>query len=525
MQPDLDFSILQEQPVDFIELAFGEDLWQKQKEIAQSIQSTKYTTVRSCHGSGKTRVAADIALWFLHSFPNSKVITTAPTFRQVEDILWREIRAARSHSRIQLGGKVNNTSIDIGEQWFALGLSTDDPDRFQGFHAPSILLIVDEASGVAEDIFNASEGIVSSGHARVLYVGNPTSVEGTFYKSFKMPGYGKIHISAFDTPNFTTFGITIEDIRSNTWQSKITADLPRPYLITPEWVFDKYLRWGEGNPMWDSRVMGNFPEQGEDSLIPLARIEEAARRTIDVKLEDTEQIGVDVSRFGSDKTEFAYRKGPKVLDWKTYNHLDTMATANNVHDFATLHPTAVVGVDEVGVGAGVYDRLVQLLPNQTVYGVNVGQAAFDSEQFANLRAEIFWGLRERFIQGDIDLSDLPPDVLDDLSAQLSQIKFKYSARNQLQIEKKEDMKKRGLVSPDKADALAIAFGRLKHSVSYGWVDPAEFAGQVPPAAQSFGDAIGQPQKSQWDLSDPEQLAQAERELDLEILKQKGRGVR
>lgn len=522
MPNDLDFSILQEQPVDFIELAFGDHLWSKERQIAESVRDHKYTSVRSCHGSGKSFSAARIALHYLYSFPNSIVITTAPTMRQVEDILWREIRSAKSRARIQLGGHFTNTSIDLSEQWFAMGLSTDDPDRFQGFHAIHLLLIVDEASGVAEDIFNASEGIVSSQHARVLYLGNPTNTDGTFYKSFKMPGYAKIHISAFDTPNFTAFGITLDDIRNNTWEAKITADLPAPYLITPDWVYDKYLRWGEGNPMWDSRVMGNFPEQGEDSLIPLARIEEAARRTLEVKEEDAEQIGVDVSRFGSDHTEFCYRKGPKVLDWRSYSHMDTMETANKVRDFATLYPAATIAVDEVGVGAGVVDRLQQLLPNRTIYGVNVGMSAFDTEQFANLRAELFWGLRERFIQGDIDLSALAPDVFEDLSAQLSQIKFKYSARNQTQIEKKEEMKKRGLPSPDKGDCAALAFGRLKHSVSYGWVDPKEVANQPPPASIAFPTTLPQ---SQWDLRDPEQRAQAERELDLAIVRQKGKGVR
>jgi hypothetical protein len=187
-------------------------------------------------------IAARVALWFLYAFPNSKIISTAPTFRQVEDILWREIRSVKAKARIPLAGKLNNTSLDLSEQWFATGLSTDTPERFQGFHAVDVLLIVDEASGVAEDIFNASKGIVSSRHARVLYIGNPTTTSGTFYNAFNLPGYAQIHISAFDTPNFTEFGITLADIRANTWEAKITHELPRPYLITPDWVYDKWLR-------------------------------------------------------------------------------------------------------------------------------------------------------------------------------------------------------------------------------------------------------------------------------------------
>ena len=477
LSPD-HIELLQTEPVDFIELAFNDELWSKERDIAHSVRDSKYTGVRHCHGSGKSFTAARIALWFLYAFPDSKVITTAPTFRQVEDILWREIRQAKSKAIIQLGGKLNNTSLDLSEQWFAMGLSTDEPGRFQGYHAIHILLIVDEASGVTEDIFNASEGIVASQHARVLYIGNPTNTAGPFHKAFAIPGYAKIHISAFDTPNFTTFGITIEDIRSNTWQEKITSDLPRPYLITPEWVYDKYLRWGEGNPMWDSRVMGEFPEQGEDTLIPLRFIESARNRTLVPLPTDPEQTGHDVARFGSDKTEFCYRKGPKVLDWQTYNHMDTMMTSQKIRDFVTLYPSADVGIDEIGVGAGVYDRILQLLPDRKTFGVNVGLPAFDTEHFANLRAEIFWALRERFIEGMIDLSELSQDVYDDLSAQLSGLKFQYTTKGQIKIESKDDMKKRGLPSPDKADALAIAFGRLKNVVHFVLLDS-------PPTTQSL----------------------------------------
>src|SRR5581483_4456911 len=143
---------IQENPVYFVEGIFGDTLWQKQQDIINSIRDFKYTTVRSCHGAGKSFIAARIVLWFLYSFANSKVITTAPTFRQVEDILWREIASAMSKKRFSLEGQLNQTSLDLGNDWFALGLSTNEPSRFQGFHATHILLIVDEASGVPQNI-------------------------------------------------------------------------------------------------------------------------------------------------------------------------------------------------------------------------------------------------------------------------------------------------------------------------------------------------------------------------------------
>ena len=454
----MDISLLQQQPVDFIELAFSESLWPYQQTIVNALRDFKRVSVRSCHDIGKSYTAARIVLWYLYSHPNSKVITTAPTFRQVQDILWRELRSAKAKSIIDLGGTINQTSLNIGDQWFALGLSTDEPSRFQGYHAEDILLVVDEAAGVKEEIFDASEGIVSSQNARVLYIGNPTNTEGSFYKSFKIESFKKIHISAFDTPNFTTFGITIEDIRANTWKDKITKELPAPYLITPEWVYDKYLRWGEGTPMWDSRVIGNFPQQGENTLIPLYKIELARLASLQTQETDPEVIGADFARFGADKTEYAYRKGPRVLDWKTLTKIDTIANAGDLGLFMNFHPHASVNGDEGGLGVGIMDMVKANNPYKTVNGVNNAAQPLDKENFVNLRAEMFWSLRDRFTDDQIDLSQLPQDVYEDLSSQLSNILYKFTPKGQRQIESKEEMKKRGLPSPDKADALALAFG-------------------------------------------------------------------
>jgi len=454
-----EWEIIQQEPVDFVEIAFKETLWQKQKDILYSLRDNRRTSVRSCHGIGKSFIAARAVLWFLYAFPNSKVITTAPSFRQVEDILWREIRMARSKSRVFLKGSFTQTKIDVGEDWFALGLSTDEPDRFQGFHAVNILLVIDEAAGVKEDIFEASEGVVSSEKARTLLLGNPTSTGGTFFQSFRLPSYNKISISAFDTPNFTANGITLEDIISGAWQDKVKV-IPAPYLITPEWVADKYLRWGAGNPMWEARVLGTFPIQGDDTLIPLQYIEQAITREIEVKDTDPEQIGADIARFGVDKTVFITRKGPKTVEIQEYSHMDTMETSERLYDFSRFHPFGKLCVDVVGVGAGVVDRLRQLEDKREVCDINVGLPALDPERFFNLRAEIFWNLRERFINGDIQI---PND--EDLMAQLANIKFEYTQKGQIKLESKDDMKKRGLPSPDKADALALAFGTFQSKPS------------------------------------------------------------
>jgi hypothetical protein len=450
----------QQRPVDFIEVGFGNNLWAKQKEIVNSVRDYKYTAVRSCHDIGKSFIAARIVLWFIYAFPRSKVISTAPTFRQVQDILWREIREAKMKAKITLHGVVNQTELDIDEEHFAIGLSTNDPSRFQGFHAQYILLIIDEAAGVKNDIYDASEGIVSSQNAKVLYIGNPTSTEGMFYQAFKTPDIHKIHISAFDTPNFTEFGITPKDIATDTWKAKITHNLPRPYLITPEWVRDKWVRWGEDSPMYYSRVLGDFPLQSSDMLIPLGLIEQAALREILPAEGDPEQIGADIARFGSDKTEFLYRKGGKVIEIQEHTHMDTMEVSARLFDFSRFHPYAKLCVDVVGIGAGVVDRLRQLEEKREVFDINVGLPARDSERFFNLRAELYWGLRDRFFEGSIQI---PDD--EELKAELANIKFSYTPKGQIKLESKEEMKMRGVGSPDKADALALAFGNVASAPS------------------------------------------------------------
>lgn len=443
---------LRNDPLYYVRTVLGHELWLKQQEIIESVRDNKETSVRSCNGAGKSFVSADVVLWFLSTFKNSIVLTTAPTFRQVEDILWREIRRTYKNAKYDLGGVILKTSLNINDKWYAVGLSTDEPDRFQGYHEEYILIVVDEAAGVAEPIFEAADGNLTSEHSRLLLIGNPTNTAGTFYSSHKSATFNKIQISAFDTPNFTTFGINVDDIRNNTWKEKVTGPLPAPFLVTPEWVYSKFLKWGEGTPMWDARIMGNFPEQGEDTLIPLIKIEEAVRRELIPNEDDQEQTGADIARFGVDKTIFINRKGPKVTDIHEHGFMDTMATAQVLHVFLGIHPYSSLKADEIGVGAGVVDRIKVLDIYRDIEGINVGLPSNDPEMFFNLRAEIYWGLRQRFIDGDIDL---PDD--DELMSQLANIKYKFTPKGQIQIESKEEIKKRGLPSPDKADALALAF--------------------------------------------------------------------
>lgn len=449
-------------PVWFVQEILGANLWNKQIEILEAVRDHPRVAVRSCHGAGKSFIAGQIILWMLYSFQPSIILSTAPTWRQVEKLIWKEVRASYRRSKVPLGGHLLPKRPEIQiiqDEWYALGLSTNEPERFQGFHEENILVVVDEAAGVPEDIFEAIEGVLTSEHARLLLLGNPTLIGGTFYNAFRTPGWRTIVISAFDTPNFTAFGITEDDIALGAWDQKIKGPLPNPKLITPAWVADKYEKWGPSSPAYQARVLGQFPSEGEDTLIPLAWIEAAMARWEDAEEGEPVELGVDVARFGNDKTVIATRCGCKVLPLKVYAKQDTMETAGATLSEQRTTGATMVKVDVIGLGSGVVDRLRE--QDCPVTGVNVSEAAVDIEHFANRRSELWWNLRELLNpnpKANPEPVALPPD--DELLADLSGVKYKITSRGQIEVEKKEDMKKRLGRSPDRADAVVLAFAPL-----------------------------------------------------------------
>lgn len=432
-------------PAEWIRDRLGEHVWSKQQEICESIVKHKYTAVRSCHSSGKSFISARIAAWWISVHPagSAFVVTTAPTFAQVRAILWREI--GRAHTKGNLKGRVNQTEWWLDrpgsddEEIVAYGRKPADYDQvaFQGIHAKYVLVIVDEADGIPQTLIDAIESITTNQYARILQIGNPYDPAGQFSRAC-MPasGYNSIRIQAWDTPNFTD-----EDVPEE------LEDL----LLSPEWVEDKRSKWGEGSPLWQSKIEAEFPEEGEDTLIPLSRIRRAMERT----LEESEpiELGVDVARYGSDKSSIYYRGGSVVREVITFGKASTMITVGKVHEAIAATDATIAKIDVIGIGAGVYDRLEE--QGVPVSAVNVGEGADDSEQFKNLRAELYWGLRQRFEDGDIDLD--PAD--EDLAAELSGITWTTNSRGQILIESKDDMKKRGLPSPDRADAVMLAFAK------------------------------------------------------------------
>lgn len=435
----------------YIERVLGNRIWSRQAEIVKAVQENKRVAVKSCHSSGKSFIAARIALKFLHSYPHSTVLTTAPTWRQVNDILWKEINTAYNNARYKLPGTMLDVRYNIDEDWFGVGLSTTESDKFQGYHSNYILVIVDEASGVEKKIYDAIEGVTSTGFTRVLLIGNPNDPTGYFADAFKSPIWTKITISCFDTPNFNSIP-NLEALKNSTEEQRREATI-YPYLITPQWVWERMQEWGEDSPLFQARCLGEFPTESTDTLIAL-KYAEAALRNENPKDGDW-FIGLDVARMGDDRTAFVIRKGDDVKRVEWFQKEDTMQTVGRAINFLQEYPEAKMRIDAIGVGAGVVDRLKESEYSDRVEGVSVAEStASEGEmKYVNIRAKLYWRLRQKFMNGEIRLIDRGTIVSD-----LTNLKYRFrSSDGAVQIESKEELKKRGLRSPDLADALALSY--------------------------------------------------------------------
>lgn len=447
-------------PPFFNEWILGGSFWSKQEEIILSVRDNRYTTVRACHDVGKTYIAARTALWFLYSHPQSIVVTTAPTMRQVENLLWRELRAAHDASKQPLGGEPLKTRLDISPDWYAIGASSGDPDKLQGFHAASgdILIIIDEAAGVNEDAFEAIEGMMTSEKARMLMIGNPTSDSGSFRASHYSWEYAnKIHISAFDSPNFINNGIkTLKDLEEVNLDK---VEIVNPYLVSPRWAKEKIDAWGTDSPMFQARVLGNFPSQSSNTVIPLNYLEIASEKEFIEKLKAKGgplRLGVDPARFGNDETVITPRYGGYIPEQSVHPYTSIPATAGLIKQYRTPRPVGIY-IDVDGLGGGVYDILNEENLDGLVEIYNNAKALPDDTglTFANLASQLWWRARLLFIAGELAI---PND--EKLIMQLSTRKYRFTGKG-LTVESKEEWKKRYKgKSPDRADSLIYSLADI-----------------------------------------------------------------
>lgn len=452
------------------------DLWSKQKEILHAIATKPLVAVKACHSSGKSFLAARAVLWFLARYERSTVICTAPTWGQIEKVLWAEIHAALKKSRYKFP-KPLKTQLEIDTQRIAYGLSTsvtnqDEGVKFQGIHNEHVLMILDEAPGVDPKIWNAIEGARAGGDVHVLAIGNPIISSGPFHDAFvKGRGIWDCHtISAFDTPNFVDIpgfsgkqldkdnnvlqGSKLEYLLTKMSDEELKND-KLDYLTKRSWVKERFKVWGPGHPLFESKVLGEFAKQGEGSLISLSWLEEA---NTDHRLKAKPpsgkvNAGLDVAGGGACETSLTIRRGPSIILHKQWPIEDPRGEV-----VACLAPfreeLEAVNVDAVGIGHYICKHLQDLkFPAIPI----IAQApSSDSEQFKDVKAEFYWGLRMRLQDGDFSgLSD------ETTIGQLAGIRFKHNSRGQIEIESKEHAIERGVDSPDRAESVMLAFGNQK----------------------------------------------------------------
>ncbi|HKV43854.1 MAG TPA: hypothetical protein VJT32_04155 [bacterium] len=436
---------------DWIRDQLGEHVWSKQEEICNSVTENRYTAVKACHGPGKSFIAARIGCWWLHTHKlgDAFLVTTAPSWPQVQAILWREIRRAwrtgRLPGRITLECQWYMGEGRSDEELIAMGRKPADYNEqaFQGLHARYILVILDEACGIPETLWTAVMTLLTNENARVLAIGNPDD-PGSHFATICKPGSGwnVISISAFDSPNFTG-----EEIPARVAEQ----------LVTPMWVEDRRRDWGEGSPLWQAKVLAEFPDISDEYLITPAMIQ----RGIDTDLPGIEKgrYGADVARFGEDKTVVYRNRGGVIRFVEDWGMRDTMQTAGKFKLIMDQHlhlnrPGFVL--DVVGLGSGIFDRLREM--GYPVVGFSGAERAFRPDKFKNRRAEVYWTFRNNLELGLIDLD--PADLR--LQEELQNIKWFVDSSGRIQIESKEDMRERGVKSPDRADACVYSTVAVQH---------------------------------------------------------------
>jgi hypothetical protein len=442
-------------PLGFVRFAFpwgepgpladktGPDAWQKAvlEGVAkgQSLDTAFQDATASGHGVGKSALVAWLLLWAMSTFEDTRGVVTANTENQLRTKTWAELskwhRLLINRHWFRLTATALFSVQPAHEKTWridAVPWSENNTEAFAGLHNEGrrIIVVFDEASAIPDIIWETTEGALTDANTEIFWFafGNPTRNTGRFKECF-----GRFR---------------------HRWQTRQVDS--RTVAITnkaqiAEWIED----FGEDSDFVRVRVRGVFPRAGSTQFISGEVVEEARKREVETVHQEPLVLGVDVARFGDDRTVLCYRKGRNgaCIPWQTYRNLDTMQVAAKVAEAWTLRKPAAIFVDEGGLGAGVVDRLRQL--SVPVTGVNFGGKPDriqmdDGIKVRNKRAEM-WAQMRAWLKGGA----IPDDY--ELAADLTGVEYGFDDNQAIQLERKESMKKRGLASPDLADALALTF--------------------------------------------------------------------
>jgi hypothetical protein len=437
-------------PVLWVEKRRGRWTSRQQRQVLESVRDHRYTAVHSAHDLGKSFTAGNLAAWWIDCHPagEAKVVTTAPTGDQVKGIVWQEI--LRAHDESGAPGCVMQTEWWIGRFQAGIGRKPSDynPAAFQGIHQRYVLVIIDEACGIPKNLFDAADALVTNEHCRVLAIGNPDDSSSHFAEVCKPgSGWNVIHLDGLESPLFTDE------------QDEVPKDV-RDYLLSPAWVDERKLRWGETSPIYQAKVRGLFPTDDPDGVVragPAARCRiPTAYALPDARLEPVE-LGVDVGG-GGDKSVGILRRGRRPEVAFVDSHRDGEVVVGLVMKAIKAHRVTKVKMDETGFGHFAVSHVQQLIREARldcqVVGVNFSAKALDDELYPNVRSEMWWEIGRMMCErGEWDLSELPDECIADLLAP----KWSPDARGRTKVEPKDDIRKRLGRSPDFGDALLLAY--------------------------------------------------------------------
>lgn len=479
----------------FVHEVLGANLDKDQQAIIESVQFNPRTTVASGTARGKDFVTACAAICFLYLTPrwnakkelvaNTKVALTAPTDRQVKNIMMPEISRlynAAKRRGVHLPGRLNVYDIRMEDpEWFLTGFKADEHqhEAWSGFHAVNTMFAITEASGISDDTFGAIEGNLQ-GNSRILLVFNPNTTVGYAAKSQKGERWSKFRLSSLTAPNVVEkrqvipgqvdYGWVIDKIQN--WCSPIRIDEIRE----EEDDFEFEGVWYRPTDIFRIKVLGKFPKVGQDTLIPEQWIEAAEERWKEYfqthpsdYFEDPLILGSDIAGMGRDSSVDCHRYGNIILK---FYEADSAGVANHMESAGRIahelsrSPDFIASIDTIGEGAGVYSRLDELGYEDQIINCKYSHAAKDENEntlkditgiyeFANMRAYLFWAVRDWLDPKNKTGAMLPPNSK--LKEEATEIKWKFQSNGSVIIEPKEDIQKRLGRSTDHFDALANTF--------------------------------------------------------------------
>ena len=479
----------------FIKEVLGVSLDEEQQAIVTAVQHNKLVSVRSGTARGKDFVSACIAVSFLYLTPkwnskgelieNTKVALTAPTDRQVKNIMIPEISRLFNRAKkrgFALPGKL--TAYDIrtnNEEWFLTGFKADEHNHeaWSGFHAVNTMFIVTEATGISDDTYAAIEGNLQ-GNSRLLIVFNPNTTVGYAARSQKMDRWTKIRLNSLSAPNVKLKKSVVPGQVDYEWVKDKVDNWCTPIRVDEvqesENDFEFEGQWYRPSDLFRKKVLGEFPKVAEDVLIPLSWIEQAQKRWREYHLSSYNDaiVGVDVAGMGRDASVFCYRFGSYVREFRKHNSAgkaEHMVLAGQIISDAKAHSNYRFAIDTIGEGAGVYARAEEVAREQgidprDIVSCKYSEAAQDSNgnplhdvtgqyEFVKLKHYLYWCVRDWLNPDNNTGAMLPPGGT--FAEEATEVKWSFHSSGKIMIEPKEDTIARLGHSTDELDALANTF--------------------------------------------------------------------